>query len=446
MQFSASSYSAKAAAGTAKVIVRRTGGSASGIVVHFATTDGTGVAGTDYQDASGDLTFGAGQSSQTVAIPVLDNPAVSGDKTVDLALSSPTGNAVLGSPSTATLTLTSPDPLIQFSAATYKVNEVGPQATITVKRSGPKTDTATVHFATSDGTATAGSDYTATSGDLVFAPGATTQTFPVLVTDSGMVEPNQTVNLTLTPGTGAALGPLDTAILTLVTDDPSVQFSRADYKVAESGKKASISVKRIGSRNPAFSVPVLVSGGSAANGVNYTAPSPNPTVLDFPKGAVSRTLTLPIVNDVADELPPLTVNLSLGSPTLALLGSPQTAVLTIADNDVAGAVQFSALDYSVSETGGTALVTVSRTGGQAGDVTVDYAASNDSAVSGTNYQPASGTVTFDQGQSTATFPVDILDDGVPTGNLRITLTLSNPGGGATAGPRTTATLWIVDAE
>jgi alpha-mannosidase len=446
LQFSTSRYTAKAAAGTARVIVRRVGGSASGVVVHFSTAGGTGVTGIDYQDASGDLTFGAGQSSQAVLVPVLDNPAVSGDKTVGLALSSPTGSAVLGSPVAATLTLTSLDPLVQFSAASYKVNEVGPKATITVKRSGPKTDPAVVHYATSNGTATAGQDYTATSGDLSFAPGATTQTFPVLVTDSGMVQPNQTVNLTLSAATGAAVGPLDTAVLTLVTDDPSVQFSRADFKVAEAGKKASITVKRIGPKGPSFSVPILVTNGSAIDGVNYTAPSPNPATLDFPKGAASRTLVLPILNDVADEPPPLTVNLGLISPTLALLGSPTSAVLTIADNDVAGAVQFSASDFSVSEAGGTALVTISRTGGQAGDVTVDYSASNDTAASGTNYQPASGTVTFDQGQSTATFPVDVLDDGIHTGNLAITLTLTNPQGGADLGSRTTATLWVVDAE
>ena len=91
-------------------------------------------------------------------------------------------------------------------------------------------------------------------------------------------------------------------------------------------------------------------------------------------------------------------------------------------------------------------MTVTRSGGKASGVSVDYATTGGSAALGTNYQSSSGTLVFGDGQTTATFTVDVLDDGVHTGNLNVDLQLSNATGGGVLGARTTATLWIVDAE
>jgi Calx-beta domain len=152
---------------------------------------------------------------------------------------------------------------------------------------------------------------------------------------------------------------------------------------------------------------------------------------------------VPIINDSADEVSG-TVNLALSQPTNANLGTPSEAVLTIADNDVAGKVQLSAAAYSVSEKGSTATVTVTRTMGAAGDVTVPYTTANGTALAGTNYTGTSGVLTFDQGETAKTFTVDVLDDGVVTGNKTVLLKLGAPGGGAALGTRASAVLWIVD--
>ncbi|GDY21366.1 hypothetical protein LBMAG56_27130 [Verrucomicrobiota bacterium] len=110
---------------------------------------------------------------------------------------------------------------LQFSAATYSVAENAGTATITVTRTGGATGAVGVSFATANGTATAGSDYTGASSSLNWAAGdAAAKTFAVTITNDTAVEGAETVNLSLSaPTGGATLGSPATATLTIVDDD-----------------------------------------------------------------------------------------------------------------------------------------------------------------------------------------------------------------------------------
>jgi reprolysin-like metallo-peptidase family M12B/Calx-beta domain-containing protein len=111
---------------------------------------------------------------------------------------------------------------LQFSAANYVVNEGGGFATITVNRTGDTSTTATVDFATSDGSsALQRTDYTIAGGTLTFAPGDTSQTFQVLISDDAFVEGTETFNLSLTSPTIATLGAVSTATVTINDNDSS---------------------------------------------------------------------------------------------------------------------------------------------------------------------------------------------------------------------------------
>jgi hypothetical protein len=112
---------------------------------------------------------------------------------------------------------------LQFSAATYSVNENGGSATITVTRTNGSDGAVSVQYATSNGTATAGQDYTATAGTLNFASGETSKTFTVPIADDTTPEPDETINLTLSnPTGGATLGAQSTAVLTIIDNDTSI--------------------------------------------------------------------------------------------------------------------------------------------------------------------------------------------------------------------------------
>jgi hypothetical protein len=110
---------------------------------------------------------------------------------------------------------------VQFSQAVYTVNKDGVYATITVTRSGSTANSATVHFATSDGTAQQPKNYTMASGSLTFASGETSKSFNVPITNNVYLEPDQTVNLNLSNASGLSLGNLSFATLIISHNSPS---------------------------------------------------------------------------------------------------------------------------------------------------------------------------------------------------------------------------------
>jgi hypothetical protein len=110
---------------------------------------------------------------------------------------------------------------VQFSLASYSVNENGGTATITVTRTGGSDGAVSVDFATTDGTALQPGDYTTAAGVLNWADGdGAPKNFQVTIIDDSGDEPDETVNLTLTNAQGgAAIGSPGAAVLTILDDD-----------------------------------------------------------------------------------------------------------------------------------------------------------------------------------------------------------------------------------
>ena len=138
------------------------------------------------------------------------------------------------------------------------------------------------------------------------------------------------------------------------------------------------------------------------------------------------------------------------APAIGLL--PRSPAVVSA-YEVAGTLQFSAATYSVAEDGGSVNIAVTRIFGSDGQVTVDYVTSGGTASPGLDYEAASGTITFVTGDTDdKTFVISIINDGIAEDGETVTLTLSNPTGGAFLGSPNPALLiiaindWSADAN
>jgi uncharacterized repeat protein (TIGR01451 family) len=176
-------------------------------------------------------------------------------------------------------------------------------------------------------------------------------------------------------------------------------------------------------------------------GSDYSITSGTLTFLD---GETVKTFNIPITDDTLVEGNE-TVTVTLSSPSAGTkLLSPGTSVLTIIDNDAG--LFLSSPAYSVNEGGVNAVITVIRTNYLSAQVTVDYSTVNGTALSGIDYQSASGTLVFTNGQVSNTFLVPIIDDTLEEGDETVLLKLANPTGNAILLSPSAATLSVTDND
>jgi hypothetical protein len=222
-------------------------------------------------------------------------------------------------------------PTLALGASTASVAESAGPLNLTVTLSAASPVTITVDYTTANGTASAGSDYSAQSGTLTFAPGVTTQPITVPIANDLSDEPNETFTVTLSGSYGARLGAIPSTTVTITDDDapPTVAWQGANTNVGEAAGSALVPV--VLSAPSAFTVTVqyATSNGSATAGSDYTAAS---GTLTFAPSQTALNVSIPITNDTTAE-PNETVNLTLSSPSNATIGAPNPATLTIVDND-----------------------------------------------------------------------------------------------------------------
>lgn len=217
-----------------------------------------------------------------------------------------------------------------------------------------------------------------------------------------------------------------------------IQFSSATYTGAENVTPMVVTVTRTGVTTGAATVAIASADITATAGTDYTAIS---TTLSWSAGdAASKTINLAVLDDALVEGSE-TLNLTLSSPTGDTIGANSVATVTISDYEE-GKLAFSAATFAASEASGTAVITVSRTLGSNGEVTVNYATSNGTATTPAFYTATSGTLTFADGITSQTINVPIIDNAVGQADKTLNLTLTAPTGGATLGTQATTILTI----
>ena len=398
------------------------------VSVNYATVDGTALAGSDYTATSGTLTFQPGETSKTIPIAVIGDATAENDENFQVQLSAAT-NAVLGSNS-ATVTLTNDDqPTISLSGTSLSEGNFGSSnATVTVSLSATYNQTVSVNYATVDGTALAGSDYTATTGILSFAPGETSKTIQTPVLGDTAVENDETFQIQLSGAANAVLGS-NAATVTLTNDDaaalPVLAISGTTLAEGQSGASfASVTATLSAASSQIVTVNYATQDGTASSGSDYVAAS---GALTFQPGQTSQTIQIPVIGDTtveADEA----FRVTLTSPLNASLGSQSSAAVTLTNDDVVlPALSISGTRIQEGNSGSSsATVTVSLSAKASQTVTVHYATQDGTATANSDYIGLDDTLTFVPGETSKTVQVPILGDTTVEPDENFQVQLSNP--------------------
>lgn len=237
----------------------------------------------------------------------------------------------------------------------------------------------------------------------------------------------------------------------------TLALSSATYSVNENTESITITVNRTGGTDGAVSVnytltDINATGGAACGGsVDYVNTG---GTVNLANGQASQTFTVGICNDAVFEGNE-TFNVMLSGATGgATVGMQSSAVVTIIDDEIAmpGTLALSSATYSVGEAGVNATITVNRTSGTDGAVSVNYSFTDGTATGGAicggsvDYGNVGGTVNFANGQSSQTFNIPICNDMAIEGDENFTVTLSGATGGATIGMPSSAVVTITDDD
>jgi photosystem II stability/assembly factor-like uncharacterized protein len=423
--------------GSAVVRVVRTGGNKGSLSVNYTTSGGTATAGTDYTTVSGTLVFAEGETEKIILLPIANDGVTEPEETVELTLSGTPDLEALGGKYQTNVHILDAGTqltLIVDGQAFIGLTEgnVGTSTTnISLHLSAQTSQTVSVDYSITAGTATANVDFVPTSGSLTFTPGTDTQNIPVQLIGDTLDENNETFFLTLSNAVNALNPPA--VLVPIIDDDPLPQIVVSDVAVVEGpNAKAVFSVALNVPSGRTVQVSFVTANGTATAGADYT---PTSGTLFFAIGETLKQVEVPILTDGSAE-PDETFFLNLTNPLRGTIADAQ-GVGTIVDASSSTSVfQFGAPSYTANESDGQVQITVTRSGGTTGVATVDYQTVSGTANDRTDYTTAVGTLRFDPGVTSQSINVLLTDDTFAEPTESANVVLSNPIGALLGGPTT----------
>ena len=415
-------------AGSATLTVELTPASTGTVTVDYATRDSFAKAGEDYTATSGTLTFTAGQTSKTFTVPITDDDVYENNEAFFVDLSNPTG-ATLPDPPLAAVRIDSGEAAPTASMADVTVDEGAGTMTLTLRLSHPS-DAEIAYFTIYDediatGTATEGEDYddfllgSARTARITVPAGDLSQTFDITLVDDGVDEPDETIVIEWIRNSNDDATP-DFIIFTgTITDNdtadnnPTVRFGASSYTAIEGVAGAVVTVELNPAAARAVTILVTATPQSGASSADYSGV---PGSVTFAAGETEKSFTVTATDDSVDD-DGESVQLGFGRlPSGVLLGSPSTAtVALVQDADVSTwYVWFGESAYTATE-GGSATIGVHLNSPWKPELnealTVPlFDPEHQGGASADDYSGLPESVTFQPGQTRASFTVRVTED------------------------------------
>ena len=215
------------AAGTATVVITLDKPATGTVTVDYATQAATAVAGDDYTATSGTVSFAAGETVKTITVLITNDGTAEGREVLALALTGASG-ATIADPR-AHIVIQANDvtavasPTVNVQGSTMVEGQGYVDFIVTL--SAPGSGAVSVHYATANGTASAGTDYIAVIGTLTFAPGETSKLVRVIAGDDAVVDGGKSFNLGLSNVSGGSLGVTTASGILIDNESPAPVYN-----------------------------------------------------------------------------------------------------------------------------------------------------------------------------------------------------------------------------
>ena len=395
------------------------------ISVRYRTKAQTATANEDYYVKSGTLRFGSSEGSKSVQVRVLDDETIESTETLLLELFEPVGAEIDDATGTGTIRDDEVGALISISDARMLEGSVD-QATLQVLLEPALDVPVTVNYATADGTAVAGSDYSAATSQVTFDPDDTEKLILIDIIDDDEGEDVETFTVTLEAPEGGLAGDAvlqdATGLVRILDMRFDVQDAvgneddgTIDFTVTLTRPDAVGNVTGVGYRT------TTRPGDTATPGSDYTHVD---NTLGFMANETEKTVSVPIIDDSVED-DGETFHLELYSPTVGDLGR-KLAKGTIRNDEAEVVVPSVSIADAEGEEGDGIAFTLTLSEATTVDVSVEYATSSGTATDGSDFSDTSGTLSFSAGTTAKTVTVSTTEDSNDEDDETFTVTLSNP--------------------
>jgi hypothetical protein len=405
------------------------------VSVQVDTADGLAIAGSDYTSISGlVLNFPAGgAATATVTVQVQGDTIVEPDETFFVNLSNPTGATIADGQGVGTIQNDDSASIAINNVSQAEGNTGTTDFSFTVSLTGAVQDGFTVPLSSADGTATAGSDYTAIPPGITLSFAGTageSQTITVQVIGDSVLEPDETFLVNLgAPSNPAVTVTQATGTGTIENDDVStVAINDLMLPEGNSGTTSfSFTVTLTGAVDGGFSIPVESADGTATAGSDYVAIPPGTNLNFTGTDGETRTITVEVNGDTVLE-PNETFSVTLGTPTNAAVMVTQAVGTATLLNDDLASVSIDDVSLTEGNAGTTGFhFSVTLTGAVQDGFTLPYASADGSAGAPGDYSSVSGTLNF-TGTDGETYPilVQVLGDTIVETDEQFLVNLGTP--------------------
>ena len=419
------------------------------VAIPITTANRGGTSDSDYSGVPARVTFNSGDTEVDISFSAASDNVDDDGESVKLTFGSslPTG-VTKGSTDEAVVNITDddvPSVSVSFGQDTYTVAE-GSSVTVKVKLDADPERTVTIPITATDQDGASGDDYSGVPARVTFNSGDTEVDISFSAASDNVDDDGESVKLTFGSSlpTGVTKGSTDEAVVNITDDDVpsvSVSFGQDTYTVDE-GSSVTVKVKLDEDPERTVTIPITATDQDGASGDDYSGV---PARVTFNSGDTEVDITFSAASDNVDD-DGESVKLGFGNlpEGVTASASAQESTVSIMDDDVT--ISFGAEQYSATEGGPDAKITVKLNSAPLSQVIIPLTAQGHDGATQADWSGVPASLTFGTGDTSKHFDLVAFDDTVEDDGEMVELGFGPLPAGVLAGTPSTARVTLMNDD